>query len=224
MKKELVVAAYDKDLSWVSKLNDDVKVTIYRKGDVIPLSDNEILIAPNVGRCVHTFFNHIYNNYNNLSDYTFFCQDFPFDHWGNMIEIINGDVGLLDKTAELTIGGYYGYHNNTFGTAWTLHGMSPTQHHGKGSVLTCLSNGQPQDKNPSINVDRYWGSLFNSPIPNSYEFIPGGHFTITKEHIHLRTIEFYKSVVSLLEDDINSPWIIERLECYIFNSLYKTKI
>jgi hypothetical protein len=224
MKKELVIAAYDKDLDWVSDLNEDVKVTTYRKGDVLPLLENETLIEPNVGRCVHTFFNHIYTNYDKLSDYTFFCQDFPFDHWGNMVEIINGDMSTLHETSELPIEGYYGYHNNTFGTAWTLHGMSPTKQHGNGSVLTCLSNGHPQDRNPKINVDKYWNFLFNEPVPPSYEFMPGGHFGITKEHIQLRSKEFYKKIIDLLVEDDTAPWMIERLECYIFNPSFKTKL
>ena len=59
MTKELVIAAYDKDLSWVSDINSDVKTTIYRKGTKTD-NQNEIFIDPNIGRCVHTFFNHIY--------------------------------------------------------------------------------------------------------------------------------------------------------------------
>tara|TARA_R110002153_G_scaffold175333_3_gene328579 strand:- start:1136 stop:1810 length:675 start_codon:yes stop_codon:yes gene_type:complete len=224
MDKEIVIAAYDKELSWVSNLNSEVKQTIYRKGVIIPLSDNEIFIENNAGRCVHTFFNHIYTNYDNLSDYTFFCQDFPFDHWGNMIEIVNGDMNNLHNTAELPIGGYYGYHNNTFGTAWTLHGMSPTTHHGSGSVLTCVSNGNPQDNNPNINVDMYWDILFDQINPPLYEFMPGGHFVINKEHVKIRSREFYHKITDLLLSDVNAPWMIERLECYIFNPKYKTKL
>ena len=62
MKKELVIAAYDRDYSWVNKLNNDVSVTVYRKGSG-GLLDGEILITPNVGRDVHTFFYHLYNNF-----------------------------------------------------------------------------------------------------------------------------------------------------------------
>jgi hypothetical protein len=92
MKKELVIAAYDKPLEWLSDLNDNVKKSIYRKGNIIPLSEGEILINPNFGRCVHTFFNHISLNYNSLSDITFFAQDYPFDHWEDLIEVVNGDL------------------------------------------------------------------------------------------------------------------------------------
>lgn len=220
MIKELVVAAYDKELSWLSEVNSDIKKTVYRKGDLIPLSDNEILIEPNLGRCVHTFFNHIYTNYFSLSDLTFFVQDFPFDHWGNLIEILNGDFETLKDKASLTIGGYYGFHNNTFGSAWFMY---PSLQHGNGNIISCDSNGHPQDHNPNINVDRYWDILFQCSKPEVYEFIPGGHFVITKSQIHLRSREFYKKIVDLLIEDITAPWMIERLECYIFNPKLKTK-
>jgi hypothetical protein len=225
MKKEIVIAAYDRDLHWLSRLNSDVKKTIYRKGnrgDDI----NEIYIENNKGRCVHTFFNHIFENYNNLSDVTYFAQDYPFDHWENIVEIIN-DSPTLQKE-QLKIGGYCGYHWNSIqtpspngGIMWAL---SPSTHHGYGNILYCDSNGQPQNSNPLIDVDKYWNLFFESNPPNRYEFIPGGHFAITKEHIKIRSKEFYKSVVGFLLDEEVAPWIIERLECYIFNPKYSTNI
>jgi len=220
MKKELVVAAYDKELNWLNSINKDVKISVYRKGKIFSLKDNEIFIEPNLGRCVHSFFNHILINYDNLSDITFFCQDFPFDHWGNITDIINGEFNY-EKTASITIGGYYGYHNNTFGSAWNL---SYSQQFGGGNVLSCYSNGYPQDTNPKINVDKYWNLLFNGNPPIMYEFMPGGHFCITKEQILIRTKEFYKKIVDFLLEDEIAPWIIERLECYIFNQNFKTNI
>lgn len=222
MTRELVIAAYDKDYSWINKLNPNIKVTVYRKGESIKQSTNEILLTPNKGRCVHTFFNHIYNNYDSLSDYTFFVQDYPFDHWENLVQIINEDDPEFYKlNAKLTIGGYYGFHYNTIttpsekgGIMWNL---TPSNHHGSGKVLVCNSNGSPQDANPNIDVDKYWPMFFNSPPPNVYEFMPGGHFGINKDHAKLRSRDFYKKIVDfLLELDI-APWIIERLECYIFN-------
>jgi len=188
MTKEIVIAAYDKPLNW---LHDfwETKLTIYRKGDLPKSQFNEIKIEPNLGRCVHSFFNHIYTNYDNLSDYTFFAQDYPFDHWENIIEVVNGDLNKIDEKASLTIGGYYGFHNNTIGTAWN---MPKSQQFDNGSVLTCLSNGWPQDMNPLINVDKYWDILFDEPRPQTYEFMPGGHFGITKEHARLRNKKLYK--------------------------------
>ena len=225
MTKEIVVAAYDKDLSWMDRLSSDVKRTIYRKG-MRTENTNEVFIEPNLGRCVHSFFNHIYMNYDNLSDYTFFAQDFPFDHWENLVEIINTTISedvvyqkFLSEHSTLTIGGYYGYHFNTIGSMWQ---MPLSQQFGHGRVLACLSNGHPHDHNPNIDVDKYWDILFDHTKPNYYEFMPGGHFGITKDHIRLRSRELYRKITELLVDDQTSPWMIERLECYIFNSKYKT--
>jgi hypothetical protein len=227
MKKEIVIAAYDKELNWMSQFNSDVKQTIYRKG-IKTDNPNEIFIEPNLGRCVHSFFNHIYMNYDKMSDYTFFAQDFPFDHWENLVEIINAPIleddvyqKWLSTYSALTIGGYYGYHFNTIGSMWQ---MPPSQQFGSGRVLACLSNGHPQDHNPNINVDKYWDILFDCPKPSFYEFMPGGHFGITKEHVQLRSRSFYKKVVDLLVEDITAPWMIERLECYIFDIKFKTKL
>ena len=226
MKKEIVIAAYDKELNWVSQFNDDVKVTIYRKGNILPLSNSEIKIEPNKGRCVHTFFKHIHDQYNNLSDITFFAQDYPFDHWEDIIDIVNKEV--WNERCVLQIGGYYGFHFNTItqhgpkgGVMWTL---SPSTQHGNGKVLICQSNGLPQDRNPKINVDNYWSKLFDDNRPPLYEFIPGGHFAVTKESAMIRPQEFYGKVIKLLENDEAAPWMIERLECYIFNKNYKVKL
>ena len=126
----------------------------------------------------------------------------------------------MEKSAELKIGGYYGYHNNTLGSSWAL---SESQQFGNGGVLVCSSNGHPQDKNPLIDVDKYWGILFNEPKPINYEFMPGGHFCITRGQAQSRNRELYKKITELLMEDVTAPWMIERLECYIFDTKYKTK-
>jgi hypothetical protein len=227
MNKEIVIAAYDKELDWMTQFNSDIKQTVYRKGTKTD-NENEIFIENNMGRCVHSFFNHITTNYNNLSDITFFAQDYPFDHWENLIEVINGDVSEVTNYASLTIDGYYGFHWNSIKVpgpnGGIMHSLKATTHHGSGGIISCSSNGSPQDRNPLINVDKYWEILFDEPKPSIYEFIPGGHFGITKEHIQLRSIDFYNKICTLLIEDITSPWVIERIECYIFNPKYKTKL
>jgi hypothetical protein len=115
MSTELVIAAYDAYLDWLDDVDKKVKVTVYRKGDESKQREDEILIKPNQGRCVHTFFNHIYTNYDNLSDYTFFAQDYPFDHWENIVQVINdGRLETYEAAAQLKIEGYYGYHFTSY--------------------------------------------------------------------------------------------------------------
>jgi len=223
MIKELVIAAHDNYLDWLEEINSDVKITVYRKGDEEPQRDDEIKIEPNVGRCVHTFFNHLYERYNSLSDITFFAQDYPFDHWEDIIEVVNGDLSKIK--CQLRIGGYYGFHFNTItvpsargGVMWKL---NKSKHFVGGNVLACKSNGYPQDTIHNIKVDEYWEKLFVGFKPEEYEFIPGGHFGITRDHAKLRPREFYKKICDLLLEDESAPWMIERLECYIFNPTYK---
>ena len=227
MKKEVVISAYDEDYSWILKLNEDVKKTIYRKGD-IDNKKNEIRMDPNVGRDVHTFFKHIYTNYNNLSDVTFFSQDYPFDHVENYIDIINGNDVVWGKESIINFGGYYGYHWNSITVptprGGIMHTLQPSKQFGSGKILSCRSNGLPHDPNPNIDVDSVWFQLFNHLKPNEYEFVPGGHFSITKEQVKFRSLDFYKKIVDLLENDVTMPWNIERLECYIFNSNYKSNL
>lgn len=217
MKKEIVVATYDKNLDWLNEISDGITKTVYRKGDGEPTSNNEIKLN-NVGRCVHTFFTHIFSRYDSLSDITYFCQDYPFDHWGNILEMLHSDLKTLEEKADLKIGGYYGFHNNTFGSAWPMY---ESQHFTNGKILRCLGNGQPHDAS-NLNVDQQWVKLFDSEKPNSYEFIPGGHFAITKQQIHIRTKEFYGLIINILEETEKAPWEIERLEGYIFNHKLKT--
>lgn len=219
MRRHLVIAAYDKDYSWIRQISSSVKTIAYRKGAAAKQSKDEIQLEPNKGRCVHTFFNHIAVNYDNLADITFFCQDYPFDHFEDLIDIVNNYKEA--ERCQLRIGGYYGFHYNSIkvpglrgGIMWNL---SESKHHGNGRVLICDNYGAPQDSNPLIDMKRYWNRFFNSEPPNNYEFMPGGHFAVTKEHAKLRSQEYYYNICKFLQEEEVAPWIIERLECYIFN-------
>jgi hypothetical protein len=219
MEKELVIAVYNRDYStWATNIDKNVKITPYRKGTASPLLNNEIKIEPHVGRDVHTFFWHIYHNYENLSEYTFFVQDFPFDHWGNLIEKVNS--GNFDD-CQSQIGGYFGYYNSNIGIPFTLEN---SEHFLSSKVLSCQSNGLPHDSQNNVNVDKFWNFLFKVPPPSKYEFIPGGHFVIHNLQVYKRTKEFYKNIVNLLELYPESPWCIERLELYIFDDRFETMI
>lgn len=81
MKKQLVVAWYKEDISWLGDLDCFDDIIVYRKGDITPpdLRCNFIDL-PNVGREAHTHIHHIVNNYDNLYDITMFIQGDPFPH------------------------------------------------------------------------------------------------------------------------------------------------
>lgn len=226
--KELVVAAYDKDLSWLDRLHQDVTVTVYRKGDSC-CHENEIVLENNVGRDVHTFFQHIESKYDKLSNITFFSQDYPFDHWENIVEVVNGGEQACFEKAALNIdNGYFGFHYNTINTMWS---MQQSHHHAGHSIdnkniISCDKFGNPQHINffQSDTLDTYWFLFFDCHPPLFYEFMPGGHFAIKKSHALKRSKELYGKVVEFLSSNKKAPWIIERFECYLFNQKYPTVI
>lgn len=78
MDKQVVVAKFKEDTSWVQHLFCNVK--IYDK-------NKDYL---NIGREAETYLRHIIENYENLADVTFFLQGNPFDHFsGDLFRLIN---------------------------------------------------------------------------------------------------------------------------------------
>lgn len=219
MKVELVISVFDYTPNWVKFLKDDIKISMYKKGNS-KLEPNEILLEPNVGRDVHTFFHHLSLNYEKLTDITFFCQDFPFDHWKNIIQTLNGNLNTFLENAQMVIGGYFGYHYNTYRTfgntglvpgyeiqkirgsgMWDLH---RSDHH-SGLCIRCDSRGSPQHKEGDLNLNKWWGEFFNESPPQFYEFIPGGHFGVTSQHTKLRSKNFYSKIIHFLETNELAP-------------------
>lgn len=199
--KEVIVAAFSRDYNcWVSKLNPDIKVTVYRKGTNLNIS-NEIFIPKNIGRDVHTFFYHIVNNYNNLSEYTFTAQDYFEDHVHNYVDIMNGNILTIQTNAV-----------QDFNECWFF----CSQYGGK---LTCDKNGYPH--HGELNIEIVWNQLFKTTCPDYIKFTPTGHFCATREHIQKRPISFYKKIIHILETNEQAPWVIERLEPYIFDLNYE---
>lgn len=203
---ELVISAFNRDYTnWIGLINDTIKITIYRKGDIQNIRNNETYIADNVGRDVHTFFYHISNNYYNLADYTFTSQDYPFDHVSNYISIINGDENTFNQNAKLSLNGCWFFNTDIY----------------HGRLMKSDKFGCPN--HCGLNIEEIWNELFDVTMPDDIYFVPAGHFCISKEAIRVRPLSFYKKIKTILENNVNAPWIIERLESYIFNINYKIK-
>lgn len=200
--KEVIISAYKRDYSWINNLNSDIKATVYRKGENFN-TPNEIFIENNVGRDVHTFFNHFVERYDTLSEYTFTTQDYFEDHVSNYLDIMNGNKDTWDTYAQ-----------QVFSECWFFSTTYP--------ILLCDRNGRPHHDG-TINLKPIWDKLFLDPCPETFRFTPAGHFCVSKSHVRKRPIGFYKDIVDILETDELSPWVIERLMPYIFDLNYKTK-
>ena len=103
VERGLVVAKYKEDVSWLSKVPSEIKVYIYDKSGVESLTQSHGSKEPldtghpsvddhskatghiplaNEGRDPGTFLYHIVEHYDDLDDWTYFVQGFPFDHYG----------------------------------------------------------------------------------------------------------------------------------------------
>jgi hypothetical protein len=74
--QEIVIARYNEDLEWIKEEPfNRHPIIVYNKSDNENFSKNnvkKIVNLPNVGREMHSYFYHIIENYDNLSDVTIF--------------------------------------------------------------------------------------------------------------------------------------------------------
>jgi len=95
----IIVSRYNENIEWTKQFPN---VLIYNKGDDLA-EEYPCIKLPNVGREQHTYFKYIYDNYDNLEDYTVFLQGNPFDHTRDIVnklhELINNkelDINFMN--------------------------------------------------------------------------------------------------------------------------------
>ena len=196
---EIVIANYEEDIEWVNKIPRTLytKLTIYNKGkpknyDSLVKKGAKVYSLPNIGREGHTYYKHIYDNYDNLADYTIFLQGNPFDHSPNIISNLNKYVNNRYLNIDFEF-------------------LSET-------VYNCNLNGCIHHKNlPLIEI---YEKLFNKRKEYmEFKFGAGAQFIVSKKKILQRPKEFYLKIVEMLDNNINpiEGFVIERFHNLIFN-------
>lgn len=188
MKFCIVVARYNEDLRWTKQFSN---VLIYNKGKPLMNNFNEIQLD-NVGREGHTYYKHIYDNYDNLADYTIFLQANPFDHSPNIVHNLNKFLNSTDLNADFIF-------------------LSER-------VLSCNLSGCSRHGGLPL-IDTY-EKIFNVRKNNmTFQFGAGAQFIVSKQRILKRQKDFYLRIVKMLEKDINpiEGFVIERFHGLIFS-------
>jgi hypothetical protein len=183
---KIIVARYNENMDWTKQLSN---VIIYNKGAPLRLK-NEIML-PNVGREGHTYYQYIYDNYDQLDDHTVFLQGNPFDHSPNII----GQLRSL--SANLS----------------TTHFKLLSK-----QVLDChLQHGDIGDQTLPL-LDIYHKLFHRSRSSMTFTFGAGAQFVVSKQSILKKPKEFYLQIIKLLEYDINpmEGFVIERFHPLIF--------
>jgi len=184
----IVVARYNEDLTWTKPF---LNVIIYNKGTPLTSEFNQILLN-NFGREGHTYFKHIYDNYDNLADYTIFLQGNPFDHSPNIISNLNNYINNKDLSIDFEF-------------------LSEI-------ILKCNLTGCSHHQ--GLPLIQTYEKLFGERKENmEFQFGVGAQFVVSKKKILRRPKEFYLKIVEMLENDINpiEGFVIERFHSLIFN-------
>jgi hypothetical protein len=184
---KIVVARYNEDISWIKQFTN---VLIYNKGNDMDSNEYNIIKLDNVGREGHTFYKHIYDNYDNLDEYIVFLQGDPFAHTINLIDKLNKYVNKKNFKYERI-----GY-----------------------AELRCWLSGCKIHK--GLPIKEVYEKLFGTIKEEmEFSFTGGGQFIVSKEIILSRPKNFYLKIVKLLEYDIDpiEGYVIERINELIFH-------
>jgi hypothetical protein len=186
----IVVARYNESVEWTTQF---LNVIIYNKGTPLPNKFNQILLN-NVGREGHTYYKHIYDNYDNLADYTIFLQGNPFDHSPNIISNLNNYVNNTDLSIDFEF-------------------LSE-------QIINCnLSNCGHHNGLPLIEI--YEKLFYERKEYMDFKFGAGAQFIVSKIKILQRPKEFYLKIVEMLDNNINpiEGFVIERFHKLILNKM-----
>jgi hypothetical protein len=184
----IVVARYNENVEWSKNFSN---VIVYNKGDKLNSGYNEVLL-PNVGREGHTYYKHICDNYDNLSDYIIFLQGNPQPHSPNYISNINKYI----NNSVLNIDFEY---------------LSEIV------INASLSGGCSY--HPGLPLIDTYEKIFNERKEHlEFQFGAGAQFIVSKKCILNKPKAFYSKIVEILQKDLNpiEGYVIERFHKIIF--------
>ncbi len=188
---KVIVARYKEDIAWTKHFSPQ-HIIIYNKG---PDDINEYnpIKLPNVGREGHTYYKYIYDNYDNLSDYTIFVQGYPFDHTKKIIE----DIHHYLYKPDLKEGFLY---LSTVFAKFTFE-------KGCGYLATQHLND---------TYEKIYGC--KNTTGKQYRFGTGAQFMVSRETILKKPREFYGNIANILSYSVNpiEGYGLERLHEIIF--------
>lgn len=207
MKKDLIIARYNENISWVNKIDKTkFNIIIYNKGD--ELKDYENIRLLNFGRESETYLHHIINNYENISEHTIFLQGNPLEHITSLSDFGYKDVQKFCDYQN------YDYEKCSdyladFLNSYTFNDdlvMLSTKHSDMGYI---------DEKNKLINL-----LSLNNQIDY---FTPGAQFIIDRNLIKNKPLKFWIKLYNLTKPNsdvchVQLPYILERLWVNIFKT------
>jgi len=168
----IVVSRYNKNVDFVYKINNgnNINVLIYDKEN----PNNPLNIPVNKGNEASVYLKYIIDNYDNLSDFTFFMHDdeYTWHHSGSIIDKFNEAVASNQM--------YYNINNNCH---WNTHNSINKDHY--KDLLKWYDE----------YIEKY---IPISKVPNNsdfiYSYLGSAQFLVHKDLIKNLPKEFYKNI------------------------------
>lgn len=183
----IIVARYNEDLKWIKPF---VNTIVYNKGTALTEDFTQITLD-NVGREGHTYYKHIYDNYENLAEYNIFLQGNPFDHSPNIISNLNNYINNKDLHIDFEF-------------------LSER-------ILSCNLIECPY--HAGLPLLQTYEKIFDEKMETlEFEFGAGAQFIVSKKTILKRPRNFYLKIIELLDKNISpiEGYVIERFHKLIF--------
>lgn len=198
--RELVVARYNENLDWIQ----DERAFVYNKGEPIA---NELIQYPmlNVGREAHTYLWHIVNCWNDLADWTVFCQGDNQDHVFRDMPVSMLLEQQSDMAAMIVLTGCQ---------EWNTDGR--LEHRGVWADYVASGAMRPS----RWSLFEWFQEFLNLDISNwpGLSYIPGALFGVSKAVIQRRPKAFYERLLETVSDHVHpeEAYYMERSWLYIF--------
>ena len=199
---QIVISRFNENFNHWLILKDFI--IIYNKGEpILNNLDFNIINIQNIGRESHTYLYHIINNFNNLKTITLFIQCDFSDH---IHEIFNLYKYFIFKNTNMIIN--LKNKNTCCINGWGRL-LKFTDYKTKNLILSKYTFGE------------WWINNISHCLPNlnSFKWGPCGVFSISKNNIIKKDIEYYKKILNTLSYCINPEegHYCERAWFYIFN-------
>ena len=197
---DLVIARSnkDEDISFLDNINQNLyrRIIVYNKGSYLHKTIN----IPNVGGSAHTFLHYIIKYYNDLADVTIF------------LSLNASDINIAQPTID-----------KSFLTHDSVFFVNTNQYDIQSNLVEYIQSYQ--NDNLFLCKDRpynnWYDKNFNDTYINSIVLLRSNIFSVSRNHIHNRPIEFYKRLLGYIDTHQNpeAMYFIDRSWLAIFDPI-----
>lgn len=193
---EIVVTRFDENLNYLKNYEDFL--TVYNKGKCDLSLNCKIVKRPNIGNDPESLFYHIVNNWDNLSDVTFFCQ---------------GDIN--DRSDQLITYSDFENYINTNDIYFFKKRYD-------------LPNYNEKFLNFNISFKELYKEIFNEEYKKDFAWVAGNWISVKKDIIKNVPYSIYQKMLNLfdkykIKNDPTSRILVcncERLVLHILTKKY----